>query len=400
MLACELMPKKSRAKNSGRARKKAPAKSARKKYTLHLAILLVIIAVTAGALWTYYDIMAAPQDASVDAPKIYATIISYAGCEKCSNASMAIPFIRSLGAKVIVGDALEISSEKAKWLIDEYGITKAPAIIFSGEIEKSGEVRAALLSIGAMRGEKIVLTKIAPPYYDTKSGKVVGIVDATAIEDNACSYCFSPASEFLPQLEALGVVFGKQNTLEAGSKEGTALAAKYNVSAVPALVLSSSISAYEGLQDGLLRLGKYEAGGSYVFRASRPPYRNLSTGNIEGAVKITYVTDASCNECYNVSMHNEALGKMGIYLVQEEWVDAKSAAGKSIISKYNITIVPTILLSKEASMYFPLMQAWAEVGTIESDGSFVFRNAAAIGPSKKYRDLASGKIIGGANSTE
>ena len=65
--------------------------------------------------------------------------------------------------------------------------------------------------------------------------------------------------------------------------------------------------------------------------------------------------------------------------------------GKNLVGKYNIKKVPTVLLSPEASAYEALSQVWERVGTVESDGVFVFREMEAI--NQTYKDLNNNKIV-------
>ena len=66
--------------------------------------------------------------------------------------------------------------------------------------------------------------------------------------------------------------------------------------------------------------------------------------------------------------------------------------------KYNITLVPTIILSSNAKDYSSLNQAWSQVGSIETDGTFVFRDLSLL--NIPYKDLYSNKIINNTNSTQ
>ncbi|MBS3108477.1 hypothetical protein J4409_01265 [Candidatus Woesearchaeota archaeon] len=62
-----------------------------------------------------------------------------------------------------------------------------------------------------------------------------------------------------------------------------------------------------------------------------------------------------------------------------------------MVKKYGIKAAPTIILSEEASVYNVLNGIWSQVGTVESDGVYVFRNIEVIG--EIYKDLSSDKII-------
>lgn len=364
---------------------------------IFLAALLVI---GIANIIYLYSMSAKPGAGGAEkAPKIDATIIYSSSCDKCFNASLAITAIEKIGAKVEIKNTLDASSSKAATLIKKYNITKVPTVLFSGDTEKNANVKAALEAIGEKKSDgTIVLAKINPPYYDTFAKKVVGLVTATGIEDASCLECYDPMKD-VSQLENLGVVFGEKETFDYTSARGEELVAKYKIADVPALLFSGDISAYEGIAEGLAQAGTFESDGTFVLRNARPPYRNLSTGNVDGITGIAYLSDASCTTCYNVSVHKAIVQRLGVYIGNETTADVNSTAGKSLISKYNITLVPTIILSKEASLYPAMIQVWPEVGTIEADGAFVFRDPAAMGASTVYKNLTSGKIIGSSNST-
>ena len=91
-------------------------------------------------------------------------------------------------------------------------------------------------------------------------------------------------------------------------------------------------------------------------------------------------------------MHNQILTSpqtFAIKLDKETSVDAGDAAGKQLIAKYNITQVPTVILSSEVSAY-PASQALKQFFSIESDGSYIFRKLSVVGV---YRNLATNQII-------
>ena len=65
---------------------------------------------------------------------------------------------------------------------------------------------------------------------------------------------------------------------------------------------------------------------------------------------------------------------------------------KEIIKKYDITRVPTLVLSAESKYYPDLTEAWEDVGTIEEDGAYVLRNSLP-----PYYDLDAKKERGRVN---
>ena len=81
----------------------------------------------------------------------------------------------------------------------------------------------------------------------------------------------------------------------------------------------------------------------------------------------------------------------------ERTVDALSGEGQGLISKYKITRVPTILTSPESDQYTNLKNVWKNVGTVESDGWYVFREMQQL-RGAVYKDLTTNQIVGRVQS--
>ena len=127
-------------------------------------------------------------------------------------------------------------------------------------------------------------------------------------------------------------------------------------------------------------------------RLANPPFINLTTGKLRGVVNIVYLTDKSCAECYNASQHREIIANpqsFAVKLEKEETYDISDAKGKELIAKYNITQVPTVILSDEISAY-PASLALKQFYSVEKDSFYVFRLLSIVGT---YRDLATSQIV-------
>lgn len=94
------------------------------------------------------------------------------------------------------------------------------------------------------------------------------------------------------------------------------------------------------------------------------------------------INDESCTECYNVSINELILQAYGFNITKTE-LDYSEA--EEIITKYNITKIPTFLVSPEANDNQALIQVWSEVGTIEEDGYLVFRSPEVFSADGGYQ---------------
>ena len=189
--------------------------------------------------------------------------------------------------------------------------------------------------------------------------------------------------------------FVEERTVDYSSAEGKQLITKNNVQAIPAAIISEEIDVYPGMANVFtqqLRAVKRE--GFYAVAVTRPPYINTTTDKIVGLVDMIYLKDDSCTTCYNVSQHRVIVTQaFAIVLDEEKTVDVSSVEGKQLISKYKIEKVPTMLLSPDVDAYPALKVVWIDprqaVGTIESDGWYIFRSTELMG---NWKNLSSGQV--------
>jgi len=65
-----------------------------------------------------------------------------------------------------------------------------------------------------------------------------------------------------------------------------------------------------------------------------------------------------------------------------------------LVAQYNITKVPTIIMSPDVKYYElnNFQTVWKQVGTIENDGYYVFRSMRALN-GVIYKDLSLNKTV-------
>jgi hypothetical protein len=130
--------------------------------------------------------------------------------------------------------------------------------------------------------------------------------------------------------------------------------------------------------------------GVFVLDEILPPYISVETGELKGLVSGTFITDESCEECYDVTLHKNALLNLGVTLENEKTVDISTDEGKALIEKYNIIDVPTILIYGETEEYRALNDIWSQYGDIASDGTLVFTGMEVMG---NYYDLEEDEFV-------
>ncbi len=99
----------------------------------------------------------------------------------------------------------------------------------------------------------------------------------------------------------------------------------------------------------------------------------------ESNLVLTYLLDSNCNTCYDVTINEKILNSLGVEVSEIVSYEYESPEAKRIIDEYNIQKIPAFILSKEASDNSALRDVWGQVGTIEEDGTLVFRRPEALG---------------------
>lgn len=321
--------------------------------------------------------------------KVSLLIIEGEDCEDCFDITTTLASLKAKKLEIVEESTIGYDSDEAKELIEKYGLEKFPVIIVTGEIDKAKRITNFI-----KKEDGFVFDKITPPYTDS-DGEIRGSVKATVVLNENCDEC-SDLNFILDSFEMAGVAIESKNNYDLRSSEGKNLIDKYDIKNLPVLLLDEEIKYYEDIEDAWSQLGTIEEDGTRVLRQVDPPYYEIATKKVRGVVDIIYLVDESCEECYNVTIHRSILtnpSSLNMRLGKEETIDVNSDKGKALIEKYDITVVPTIILAKEADIYTVLGSAWQSVGTIEDDGSYVFREITAMQGSI-YRDLETGEILG------
>jgi hypothetical protein len=213
----------------------------------------------------------------------------------------------------------------------------------------------------------------------------------TTITPEGCPQC-RPLDAVLAAVKAQNVDLSKEQTVSAGSSEGSALIGKYAVTHLPALVFESAQRIKVPVRRGFEQNGRAVGEAAFVWEQITPPYYDVASGNITGLVEAMYLTDERCAECFNpIQVLQPMLLRFGIQPVSTKILDVSDREGKELVEQYAITKIPTVILSKEASAYASLLSTWQRLGTTEEDSSLVFRIMEAVRGT--YKDLESGEIV-------
>ena len=203
-----------------------------------------------------------------------------------------------------------------------------------------------------------------------------------------CKDCFD-IELFVTGLKDLNVKITNEKIVYINSLESLALINKYNIDKAPALIISGETSK-SNIKNELESAGT-RVSDVILITAPVPVYINLADKEIVGRVAMINIFDRTCTECYNISISRQILQNgFGIVLVNETTYDINSVEGRMILDKYNVTAVPTFLISPQADAYENLNQVWGQVGTIEKDGWYVFRNIGIL--NVPYKNITTTTI--------
>jgi hypothetical protein len=318
--------------------------------------------------------------------KVNITLIEEARCPQCESTSLLLDqikaFLPQAGLEIDTVSTLKSSDTGAKQLISKYSIKKLPSMIVSKEAGTDPSFEQGWSNVGGVKESDgaFVYKEVYPPYFDLDTESIIGFVEVIEITAD-CLDCYNTSS-FVDYLESenVGMHFTNKTNYAANSSEAEILMKKYNITKLPAFFLSGQASAYPPINITWTQYGSIESDGWYVYRGTIPPYMDLEkNSSIQGLVALIEIVDPTCVDCYDVSLHKESLGQsFGMVFSSTTRANTTSKLGQELIALYNITKVPTVILSSDALIYQDFNDTWSDLGSYEADGSLVFRELDAI----------------------
>ena len=306
-------------------------------------------------------------------------------CKDCFNVDNIIEVLKVSNLEIVSEKFVPRTSDEAVDIIEQYGIEKLPTIILKGEIDKPSIQNFKKVD------DALVFDAVSPPYEDAAARKVVGKVSAIVISDKSCKVCTN-LSLLVQNLKQNGVFVDNEEKFDFSETKAKNMISKYAIKKLPAVLLSDDLDAYPDIAQSIAQAGSKAE--SYYLVESQAPYVEAESGKLRGLAKLTLLNDSSCKECYNVNIHKSIIARFGIAVDEEKEIDTKSAEGKQLIGKYGIKNVPTIVLTGDLNIYENFNNVWKQVGTVESDGAYVFREMTAMGKGIIYKDIDAGEIKG------
>ncbi len=279
-----------------------------------------------------------------------------------------------------IRETKEISygSDEAKALMEEYQISRVPSLIVV-----SRNIGKISLNEDVFRKTKdAAIFDMPVPYLDVESGSIKGLVSLKEVYDRGCKDCANLS--FIPvELEKIGVKVKSYELVEASSDAGKRIINENNLSYLPSLLASKEINEYPFFSQ--IRGSFVENKEYYKFADRTFPSEDILTKSVKGKVKMTYLEDKSCADCFNITQLKPSFQRIGIYISNEAHIDVSSDEGKGLLRLYNITAVPTVILSKEIFDYPNIEKVLGNFGSFDKENVFVFRNLGAL--KVKYKEI-------------
>ncbi len=348
---------------------------------LFLVIAVLSIVVIALFVYIYVPQLTGYAVKSSGIKQYSVEVIEITGdCEDCFDVSLlANGLIEENNVKIKSKEALSYDSLEAEEIINKYNIKTIPAlVVLSRNIEKIG-IDGNVFSIE----DNYALFDKSVPYIDLETNEIKGFVQLKEIQSDNCMEC-TPLLQLRTQFEKLGIKVEDYEIIGSSSDKGKEMIEKNELNFIPVLLISKDIEEYwwvfDQIEDSLI-----EKEDNYVFKTPLAPYIDLEDGKIKGKVDIILVKDKSCEDCFDVDELKDSFLSLGIYFNNEKNVDISSGEGKNLLKKYNITAVPTIILSKEIQDYDAIKKMLEQIGTFEDDGRFVFRRLDSL--DVKYQEI-------------
>ncbi len=199
-----------------------------------------------------------------------------------------------------------------------------------------------------------------------------------------CNLCLS-FDLFKSQLRDLNIILKTRN-IQYNSEEAKELIKKYNIKAVPTIILKGDTDKINILKNWG-EFGTIE-NDALVFRNHTPVYYDLEKKRFVGAVRLIELVDRTCTACLDpVRISEIAQLLSNIKLASFETIDINSSEGKELAKKHFIDFVPALIFSAEIADYNK--DAFSSLGSFSRDGSFVVRKRYA-----PYKELSTGEVRG------
>ncbi|MFH1056434.1 MAG: hypothetical protein V1717_01400 [Candidatus Micrarchaeota archaeon] len=185
-----------------------------------------------------------------------------------------------------------------------------------------------------------------------------------------------------------GILLVQDETVEF--QNASELIAKYGIKKLPTVLISGELDKLPALKTQLEALGETKEDGTIVITGIKPVYYDLEQKKFVGLLKATRIVNSTCIDCTKAFVFQGNLEEStGIRFSEESEFELNDTRAEALVEKYNITKIPSLIITGEIDAYEGLSEEWKKVGSAEEDGSLVWRSVVP-----PYQELPSGKVKG------
>lgn len=247
-------------------------------------------------------------------------------------------------------------------------------------ISKTNIIFALLFILATLYAVNIFYTRSVASVLVEKPVKLSFIIVEPPKEK--CDGCFD-ATNILKMIDTAHNVKYKTSNVPYDSVLSRKYIEMYAIKNLPAVIVSGDIenekvaSAWNALS-GEKREGR-------VVIENLLPYYDIESAEAKGIISAVLIKDKLCQDCFAEDEYIKILKRFGLSVKETSVYDVTSTEGDALVKKYDISKVPTVLLSPSTAEYAAFKTAWSEVGTIENDGWFIFREVQKL--NLKYKNI-------------
>ncbi len=250
-------------------------------------------------------------------------------------------------------------------------------------------VAAALLSVNSAF-LRVMAKNVSAEQRAAEEASKPANVDSIAIVSSSCTNCYD-VNALMSNIGTNPTVnMASTRTVDEGSPEGVSLINQYVLTRLPAFIIRGQTQKLLTALPGLASFGQLN-GDAFVGSKVPAPYLDLISTKVRGEFTVTYITEKQCTECYDPTINRQALAQFGMKAASEKTVDRTDPEGLKLVKQYAITTTPTIILTGDMAAYEGFDGAWKNVGTVETDGAYVFRSGQTL--MGTYYDVATKKPV-------
>ena len=182
--------------------------------------------------------------------------------------------------------------------------------------KSAGHLALFVVVVGIMAVNAAMLyraqNKVSEEKYLAEEAAKPAKIELVLLTATDCKECFKAENIALTIKSNPGAEIIKEESFEHTSDQGVELIKQYGITRVPTVLIRGEIEKVFDQPSFIENLGKRAEDGTLVVSNVPAPYIELPSGAVKGKFSVTYVSDKSCKECYDVALHRRALSGLAM----------------------------------------------------------------------------------------